>query len=109
MAISEQGNEYHPRPIDTADITIPTFLSGLSEALAANAHDVWAAQRLHDGWRYGKTRDDAAKLHPCLVPYDKLPDEEKKYDRNLVNETICSIIALGYKITPAERHSIEED
>src|SRR2546425_816815 len=35
-----------------------------------NAHEIWAQQRLADGWTYGPTRDDAAKRHPCLLAYD---------------------------------------
>lgn len=31
-------------------------------------------------------RDDIHKKHPCLVPYDELPEEEKEYDRNTANE-----------------------
>jgi len=49
----------------------------LSEHLARNAHDIWARQRLADGWNSGPGRDDAAKEHPCLVPYKDLPESEK--------------------------------
>jgi hypothetical protein len=46
-------------------------------------------------------RDDERQLHPCLVPYEELPDEEKEYDRAMVRETIRSILVLGYEIRPA--------
>jgi RyR domain len=55
------------------------------------------------GGRYGLVRDDSALRHPCLVPYDQLPDAEKDYDRNLVTETLRAILILGYEIRPAER------
>jgi hypothetical protein len=43
-------------------------------------------------------RDDAAKTHPCLVPYGELPDTEKHYDRDTAMETLRAIVALGYRI-----------
>jgi len=91
---------YEPRPIDTSGVSIPDPLVSLSEALARNAHDVWAIQRFQAGWRYGMARDDERQLHPCLVPYEELPDEEREYDRAMVRETIRSILALGYEIRP---------
>jgi ryanodine receptor 2 len=66
--------------------------------LAKNAHDVWAQQRLSDGWIWGSERNDASKKHPNLVPYDQLPESEKNYDRNIALHTIKAIIALGYSI-----------
>ena len=51
----------------------------------------------------GRQRDDAAKKHPCLVPYDQLPESEKEYDRDSAIETLRAIIALGYRIERAGR------
>ncbi len=89
---------YSPDPIDTSSITLAPEIGQLTELLAENAHEHWARQRLADGWRYGPTRDDVNKLHPCLVPYDELPDKEKVYDRQTAMETLKAIIALGYRI-----------
>ena len=71
----------------------------LTERLAANAHDVWAQARLQQGWTYGPARDDANKKHPCLVPYDELPESEKLHDRNTALETLKAVLALGYAIS----------
>ena len=89
---------YIPRPLDTSAIVLPASLHGLMEKLAENAHDVWAAQRMHQGWTFGPTRDDAAKRHPCLVPYVELPESEKEYDRKTAGETLKAILLLGYRI-----------
>lgn len=89
---------YTPTPIDTSSIQIPDSLRGLVELLSENNHDVWALGRIGEDWTYGATRDDRLKHHPCLVPYDKLPESEKEYDRNSVLETLKAIIALGYRI-----------
>lgn len=89
---------YEPRILDSSAVELPSDLLPLLERLAANAHDVWAAQRLRDGWTYGPVRDDSLRQHPCLVPYEQLPESEKEYDRNSVRQTLRAILALGYRI-----------
>jgi len=89
---------YCPNPIDTSSVMLPPELSALTEQLAENAHELWAAQRLADGWTPGPQRDDAAKKHPCLVPYSDLPESEKEYDRIAVRGALLAIVALGYRI-----------
>lgn len=92
--------EYQPKPIDTSDIRLPKELVALTEKIAKNTHDVWAAGRLREGWVYGEKRDDDSKTSPCLVPYEELPDSEREYDRNTSFETMKLILKLGYKILP---------
>ena len=95
---------YTPKPISTSGVNLDQDLERLVERLAANAHEVWARGRLRDGWRYGPKRNDARRTHPCLVPYDELPESEKTYDRRLVNGTLKAALALGYDIRkPASR------
>jgi hypothetical protein len=91
-------NTYTPRPINTNSIDLPPSLQSLLEMLAENTHDVWAATRIAQGWSYGSARDDAAKKHPCLVPYADLPESEKEYDRKTAAETLKAILAMGYAI-----------
>jgi hypothetical protein len=79
-------------------VTLTEEIRELTELLARNAHDVWARQRLADGWRFGARREDAKKEHPCLVPYEDLPESEKEYDRKAAMETLKAILALGYRI-----------
>lgn len=89
---------YSPHPIDTSDIELNDELKQLVEQLARNVHDNWAMGRINDGWTYGPTRNDTLKLHPCLVDYDDLPEDEKEYDRNTAIETLKLILKLGWKI-----------
>lgn len=89
---------YSPDPIDTSGVEINPKLTKLIERLAANNHDNWALQRIAGGWRFGPNRNDEAKTHPDLVPYEELPDSEKEYDRRSVVETLKSIIALAYRV-----------
>ena len=92
-------NNYTPQPIDTTAIKLPKELNPLVEQMAKNVHEVWAAGRIADGWTYGETRDDEQKTHPCLVPYEELPESEKEYDRNTSLETLKFIIQVGYQIS----------
>jgi tetratricopeptide (TPR) repeat protein len=89
---------YRPQPIPTASQQLSPELRELTEQLAKNTHDVWARQRLADGWTFGPRRDDAAKEHPGLVPYEQLAESERKYDRNTAMETLKAVVALGYRI-----------
>ncbi len=93
---------YQPAPIDTSSVKLPTGLEELTEHLAENTHDVWARSRMAEGWTYGEKRDDDAKKHPDLLPYDQLTDSEKQYDRDTAMESIKAILALGYRIEPPE-------
>lgn len=92
--------EYMPQPIDTSDTTLPPELDPLIEEMAKNVHEVWAQNRINDGWSYGPMRDDAAKQHPCLVAYDDLPDSEKAYDRATSQATLKFILKSGFTISP---------
>ena len=89
---------YVPNPIDTSKIEISQDILELVEKLAKNTHDIWAKQRMSQGWTYGERRDDVKKTTPCLVPYNELPDSEKEYDRNTALETIKVMLSLGYEI-----------
>lgn len=44
------------------------------------SHDSWAAQKLADGWVYGPLKDPIAKTHPCLVPFNELPQAQQSID-----------------------------
>jgi hypothetical protein len=87
---------YQPSPCDTSAVDLTPDIYQLTELLARNTHDIWARQRIADGWKFGPARSDDTKEHPCLVPYDELPESEKQYDRNTALETLKLIIAVGY-------------
>ena len=94
-----KNNNYTPQPLDTTDVQLPEELNGLIEQMAENVHEVWTQNRINQGWSYGPERNDELKHHPCLVPYDELPEIEKDYDRNTSVETLKLILKLGFKIT----------
>ena len=90
---------YIPQPIDTSDVVLPEELNQLAEQMAKNVHEIWSQTRISQGWTYGPERNDTEKKHPCLVPYEELPEEEKVYDRNTSQETLKFIIKKGFAIT----------
>ena len=93
-----RNHPYTPNPVDTSNIELPAELLKLAEAMARNVHEVWARTRIEQGWTYGPTRDDARKKHPCLIPYEELPEEEKDYDRNTALGTLKFVIKQGFEV-----------
>ena len=93
-----ETKNYVPQPMDTSDVKLPEELEQLAEQIAKNVHEVWAETRISQGWTYGEQRNDELKTHPCLVPYEELPEEEKAYDRNTSIGTLKLIMKLGFKI-----------
>ena len=89
---------YIPKPVDTSKIFLNKDLEGLVDYLAKNTHENWAAIRIQQGWRYGPERNDAKKEHPCLVPYERLPESEKDHDCYIAKEMIKTVLLLGYQI-----------
>ena len=97
VILSNQSN-YEPHPLDLDDVEIEPELMDLREAIAENAHEVWAKTRKDQGWLYGKERDDAKKLHPDMIPYNLLPESEKEYDRQMAINTIKLVKKLGWEL-----------
>lgn len=90
---------YIPKPVDTTEVILPEELESLVEQMARNVHEVWAQGRIEQGWRYGEERNDEKKTHPCLIPYDQLPEIEKEYDRHTAISTLKLVIKSGFSIS----------
>jgi hypothetical protein len=91
--------EYISQPVNTGEVELPD-MTEITELLAKNTHDVWVKQRIAEGWKYDAERNDQQKEHPCLVPYEDLPDNEKQYDRNTALETVRFLLNSGFEIKP---------
>ncbi len=86
-AICEAAGDHSQVPWDQAarwqqDSAIKgvEFAIANPDAPASAQHDAWMADKTADGWVYGPTKDAAAKTHPCMVPYDVLPFEQRVKD-----------------------------
>lgn len=89
---------YTPKPIDLSNVELTEDLNELREAIAENAHEIWAENRQAEGWTYGPQRDDQLKQTPDMVPYSQLPEGEKEYDREMAMNTLKLLKKLGYDI-----------
>lgn len=98
IQVLQSVEEYKPSPINVDSIPLDGELEELQEAIAENAHNIWAEARFHEGWTYGKDRNDVDKKHPDLIPYTALPDSEKEYDRIMALKTIKLVKRLGFDI-----------
>jgi len=68
------------------------------ERLSRHEHARWAREKRRAGWRYGPVLDEAARIHPCLVGYDRLPEAEKEKDRQVVERIPWLLRAIGLEI-----------
>ena len=71
------------------------------EQLARMEHDRWMRDKIRDGWRYGPKRDDAARIHPLLVPWEELPESERDKDRNPMRELPQMLARVGLEVQRA--------
>ncbi|MBP5715362.1 MAG: C39 family peptidase [Prevotella sp.] len=96
LVIISNQSHYEPHPLNLDDVPLESELAELREAIAENAHEVWAKARKDEGWVYGPVRDDEKKLHPDMLPYNLLPEGEKEYDRLMAINTIKLVKKLGW-------------
>lgn len=89
---------YEPSPIGLDDVELSEDLSELQEAIAENAHEIWAKNRRDQGWSYGPERNDQKKETPDMIPYCNLPESEKLYDREMAMQTLKLVKKLGFDI-----------
>lgn len=73
------------------------------DAIAENAHEVWARQRMESGWTYGEVRDNDLKKHPMLKPYSEIPDSEKEYDRKYGELVWSGVAEMAKTVREQER------
>ncbi|MCG5512845.1 RyR domain-containing protein [Ectothiorhodospira shaposhnikovii] len=44
------------------------------------SHENWLEYKRAEGWRYGHRKDEAKKLHPCMIPFVDLPRSQQTKD-----------------------------
>jgi hypothetical protein len=49
------------------------------------SHESWVNVQEADGWKYGPIKDAEKKEHPCMVPYDQLPSDQRVKDELFVS------------------------
>lgn len=72
------------------------------EEMAEMEHERWNEEKIAAGWTYGKVRNDALKIHDCLLPWDELRDDIKKYDIDAVNGIPDILKGVGMVVVKVE-------
>lgn len=73
------------------------------------SHESWFCHKVADGWSYGEVKDVEAKTHPCMVPYDQLPPEQKRKDEifgGVVRAILC-LPPAGYQLIALVGDAVE--
>lgn len=68
------------------------------------SHESWMAEKVANGWVYGPVKDPEKKEHPCIVPYDQLPVEQRAKDY-LFKQVVASLAPFVKSVNP---HTGEE-
>lgn len=58
------------------------------------SHASWLQEKADTGWKYGPVKDPDKKEHPCFVPYDELPPEQRAKDDVFVSTVRAVYAAL---------------
>jgi hypothetical protein len=68
----------------TATLESVNFVITHPDAGPNAQHQQWMTKKTRDGWRHGLSKDGRRKTHPLLVPFDKLPEVERRKDQLIV-------------------------
>ncbi|XP_011610427.2 ryanodine receptor 3 isoform X14 [Takifugu rubripes] len=96
-SLDSQGN-FDPKPINTANISLPEKLEYITNKYAEHSHDKWSSEKVSAGWKHGESLDEHTKSHPLLKPYKALTEKERETYRWPVRESLKSMLAMGWNI-----------
>ena len=95
-----QPNGYKPAPLDLSAIELSSKMEELVDKLSENTHNVWARERITQGWTYGFNEDSARLRSPHLVNYNSVDEAIKIANRNTASETVRTLLVYGYVLDP---------
>jgi hypothetical protein len=52
----------------------------MRELSPEDSHQLWMNEKAANGWVYGPKKDERAKTHPCMLPYENLPKNQQVKD-----------------------------
>lgn len=94
-------------PAVPCQVSLTTKLEELVEQLAENTHNIWARERILQGWTYGLNEDPDLKRSPHLVTYSNVDDVIKKANRDTASETVRTLLVYGYILEPPSGEATE--
>ncbi|KAK2533298.1 Ryr3 [Columba livia] len=102
------SNGYKPAPLDLSEVKLLPSQEFLVDKLAENAHNVWAKDRIKQGWTYGIQQDLKNKRNPRLVPYALLDERTKKSNRDSLREAVRTFAGYGYSVEPPDQEIADQ-
>ncbi|RMB90118.1 hypothetical protein DUI87_33458 [Hirundo rustica rustica] len=99
------SNGYKPAPLDLSHVRLTPAQLTLVDRLAENGHNVWARDRVQQGWTYSTTQDIKNKRNPRLVPYNLLDEGTKATNRESLCQAVRTLLGYGYNIEPPDQDS----
>ncbi|KAG5262307.1 hypothetical protein AALO_G00273740 [Alosa alosa] len=106
----ELSSGYKPAPMDLSHIRLASAQEAMVDKLAENAHNVWARDRIRQGWTYGIQQDVKSKRNPRLVPYVLLDERTKKSNKDSLREAVRTLLGYGYSLeAPDQDHASRAD
>lgn len=69
------------------------FITKHPNAPPSASHENWLKFKEADGWVYGPVKDPDKKTHPCMVPFEELPQEQRSKDY-LFNGVVKAVLGL---------------
>jgi voltage-gated potassium channel Kch len=89
---------YHIGDLKTESNPIRALTREQKRILAPMEHARWCAERWLAGWSHNEKRDDEHHLHPDLVPWQNLPDAERRIDHAQIEQFANALAANGQGI-----------
>lgn len=80
------GDKSQPKWEDAPEWQKSSAVSGVKmivtnpETTPEQSHEGWLKVKKEDGWKYGPVKNPETKEHPCFVPYNELPPEQRLKD-----------------------------
>ncbi|XP_034148455.1 ryanodine receptor 2 isoform X4 [Esox lucius] len=111
----ELSSGYKPAPMDLSHIKLASSQEAMVDKLAENAHNVWARDRIRQGWTYGiqqvcHPKDVKNRRNPRLVPYALLDERTKKSNKDSLREAVRTLLGYGYNLeAPDQDHAARAD
>lgn len=78
---SQKPWEEAPWSVKQSAIAGVVFLHENPNASLSALHECWYQRKKAEGWVFGDEKDDLARTHPCMRPYEDLPAQQKLKDR----------------------------
>lgn len=98
--LASAGYALVPAPLADPDDVL-TFSEAEIEELARGEHERWSSDLRREGWKRGKTNDPERRLHPSLVPWEELGEDERDKDREPVRALPRMLALVGFELQRA--------